>query len=333
MSVSTSDPSPQCDSTRPQDMIAYARRGQVAAAHPAAVEHQAPNGVGMGRRPRHGHRSPHRRAHQVERFAQRRRDRSQLLELERQRRRAIRGRRQPGPGAVVAHQATALRQRLVERPLGRQLPAQLQMREPTHHVDQRPACTDRRVRTRRCHRPTPPDRAAAAPYDCRSRSPVQTLTTTRSPAGSLLRAAWRTEDIDCRRQPWRCLPDQGTANRLGKRPTRTTQPGDHAFPEESEPHDASFSAEPISQQCRASVNAVGGEIRTRDCGLATSTSLEWRREIAPRRRAAYAARFFSLASARATSNSCCLAGVRVPIRLISDASLTVVLQVQKIFPS
>jgi hypothetical protein len=39
------------------------------------------------------------------------------------------------------------------------------------------------------------------------------------------------------------------------------------------------------------------------------------------------------ASARATSNSCRLAGVSVPIRLISESSLTVVLQVQKILPS
>jgi hypothetical protein len=74
-------------------MVAHAWRGQVAAARPATVEYEAPNGVGMGRCPRQGHRSPHRRAHQVKRFAQRRRDRGELLELERQRRWTIRGRR------------------------------------------------------------------------------------------------------------------------------------------------------------------------------------------------------------------------------------------------
>src|SRR3954447_24879218 len=98
----------------------------------------------MGRRPRHRHRRAHRRADQVEGLrAEGPHDRGELLELERQRWRPRGRRRQSASGPVVTHESTPLRQRLVVRPLRRQLPAQLQMGEPTHHVDQRSTRADR----------------------------------------------------------------------------------------------------------------------------------------------------------------------------------------------
>ena len=125
------------------DVLSYRRIGEIAAAHPPAVEDQTGHSVGVRGRPRGGDDRTERGAHQIDSIhAGRFHHGAQRFELQTHRRRAHTGAREPTAGPVVSHERSTAGEHLVVAPLRRHRPAQLEVRQPSSDVHQWRTITD-----------------------------------------------------------------------------------------------------------------------------------------------------------------------------------------------